>query len=414
MRRSVVFGAAAILVACASASPPPGGPEDKAPPRVISVTPDTNALNVHPDHVSFYFDEVINDRGSGEQEIDKYFLLSPSAGQPNVSWHRSRIDVKPRGGFQPNIAYSVTLLPGLSDLHNNRMKDGTTVQFSTGSSIPPHRISGIVFDWIAERPAAQAFVEAIIPGPDSVRYLAQTDSLGKFSLGPMGQGSFLVRAIIDQNGNRGLDRNEAFDTARVSTPLANTLELLATLRDTLPAHVLTVSLTDSVTLSVTFDRALDPTSTVAVSQFKLAGADSAAITIRSAMTPRQVRVADSLALKIADDSARKADSLAGKPRPTPPAAAPVTPVPGAKPPPPPPKPSLPPPFTSFTLKLERPLAPNSTYRLGVANIKGLSGRVVSSERTFTTPKPPPPKPTTDSTRARPAAATPPPAKPPQT
>src|SRR4051812_16016938 len=59
VRRQLIVAAAALLAACASASPPPGGPEDKAPPRVLSVSPDTNAVNVHPDHVSFFFDEVI-------------------------------------------------------------------------------------------------------------------------------------------------------------------------------------------------------------------------------------------------------------------------------------------------------------------------------------------------------------------
>src|SRR5260221_1749301 len=236
--RQALIAVVVLLNACASASPPPGGPEDKTPPILLRVTPDTNALNRHPDNVSFFFDKVINDRGTGAQEVDSYFLVSPSDGAANVNWHRSRIDVRPRHGFRDNTAYTITLLPGLSDLRNNKMKDGMSLVFSTGATIPKERITGIAFDWIAERPA-QAYIEAITP--DSVTYLAQADTLGKFVVGPLPPGTYLVRGIIDQNNNRALDRNEPFDTVRVTVPQAKPVELLTTLRDTLPARILSVA-----------------------------------------------------------------------------------------------------------------------------------------------------------------------------
>lgn len=418
MRRALSLVLAAGIVACASASPPPGGPEDKAPPRVVRLTPDTNSVNVHPKDVSFYFDEVINDRGSGEQEVDRYFLVSPSGGAPHVSWHRTRIDVRPRDGFKNGITYTVTMVPGLTDLRSNRMKEGVSLVFSTGASLAQYRITGTVFDWAAERVAPQAFVEAFIPGPDSIRYMAKTDSLGSFTVGPMPQGTYLVRALIDQNGNRALDRNEAFDTVRVTAPSSGTLQLLAAIRDTLPARILTVAAADSATLTVTFDRSLDPTVPVTAAQFRLVGPDSAVLPIRAALSPRQVQAADSITRRALEDSVRRADSLAGKPLTPPPTAAPVSAVPGAKPPPPPPpKPSVPPPYTIVVLKLERPLAPNTQYRLSVTDVHALSRRVTSSERSFTTPKPPPPPPPktpADSAAARrPATTTPPASRPPR-
>ena len=411
VRRALILLVAIIATACASASPPPGGPEDKMPPRVLRITPDTNSVNVKPDNVSVYFEEDINDRGSAEQEIDRYFLLSPSDGAPKVSWHRSRIDIRPRHGFQPNVGYTVTLLPGLSDLRSNRMKQGRTIVFSTGPTIPPYSISGIVFDWANERPASQAFIEALVPGPDSIRYLAQTDSTGHFTIATLPQGSYLVRAIMDQNSNRSLDRNEAFDTARVSTPYSGTLQLLAALRDTLPSRILTVAMVDSLTIDATFDRSLDPTVNLPASAFRLVGPDSTPVAILSAMSPRQIRVADSLSQRVREDSVRRADSLAGKPRPAPPA--PVSAVPGAKVPAPPAKPPLPPPYTIVRLKIGKPLAQNTLYRLSVTGARGLSGRVDSSERTFTTPRPAPPRAPKDSTAAKPAPGAAPPARPPR-
>lgn len=383
----------AVLTACASAAPPPGGPEDKAPPQLVRVTPDTNAVNVRDRYASFYFDETINDRGTGAQEIDPHFLVSPSDGTPRVEWHRSRIDIRPRKGFKDNTAYTITLLPGLSDLQNNVMKTGASLVFSTGAVIPAERIKGIIFDWIAERPAASAYVEAL--SADSTLYLAQADTGGRFTIGPLTPGVYRITGVIDANGNRALDRNEAFDSVRVTVPQQVALvELLAAARDTLAVSISTVSVSDSVTLKVVLDRVVDPTKPVTADAFRLVASDSSVVPITAVLSPLQERAADSVLTKLAADSTRRADSLAGKP------IAPIVRVDtaaaraarGNRPaPPPPPKPSRPTPYTSITIKLGTPLKPNSDYRLSSpSGLVSLTGRTRASERRFTTPKPPPP------------------------
>jgi hypothetical protein len=399
-RRLTALLVLAGAIACASASPPPGGPEDRSPPRLVGVTPDSNAVNVRDRNVTFQFDETINDRGSGAQELDNFFLVSPSDGNPRVSWHRSRIDVRPRDGFRDNTAYIVTLLPGFSDLRGNLSRTGASVVFSTGPSIPPNRITGTVFDWAAERPAARALVQAVTP--DSVLYLAQADSLGRFTVGPLPPGSYLVRAIIDANSNRALDRSEQFDTARVVAPQTTPLELLTIARDTLPPRIASVAPVDSVSLRVTFDRYLDPAQPPPATGFRLVGPDSAAVPITGVLTP-QAEAAEMQARQQADaDSARRADSLAGKPLPPRTTIAELLarrPNQGAKP-------SAAPPYSALLLRIARPLAPNTSYRLSVFTARGLSGRAQGSERTFTTPRPPAPV-RADSTRAAPPAARPP-------
>jgi hypothetical protein len=394
VRRAVipVIGlACAGVLGCASAAPPPGGAEDQEPPRLVRVAPDTNAVNFRDRDVSFYFDETINDRGA--QDVANYFLVSPSDGVPRVNWHRNRIDVRPRDGFRPNTAYTVSLLPGLTDLRGNAMRSGASVVFSTGPTIPPDRITGTAFDWVAERPAPRSLLQAITP--DSLTYLALADSAGRFTLGPLPRGRYLVRAIIDQNGNRALDRNEAFDSVTVIVPRSGPLELLAAQRDTLPPRILTVVPSDSLTLRVTFDRLVDPAQKILPAQFRLASADSVAIPLTSVLTPREELEATQAAQRAQADSMRRADSLAGKvlgppPRPV---QRPTLPTP-----------SVPPPFTSVALKVARPLAPNTSYRLSVSGVRGLTARSQPSERSFTTPKPSPPTPTraaADSARATP-------------
>jgi hypothetical protein len=375
--RRRLIAASILLGACASAGPPPGGPEDRTPPRLVRVSPDTNAVNFSSRSAVFYFDETINDRGSDAQDVANMFLVSPSDGAPRISYHRSRIEVRPRHGFRPNTAYTVTLLPGLSDLRSNTMKNGATVVFSTGATIPTARITGIAFDWVAGQPAPRALIEAVTP--DSVVYLAQADSGGRFSVGPLDPGSYLVRATIDQNNNHRADRGESFDSLRVSAPSSAPVELLVASRDTLPARLGTVTVTDSVTLRLTFDRLLDPAQPFALTSFRVAGSDSVPIAVTAVRTPAQeAEIALTLQRQMAD-SVRRADSLAGRPLP-PREAAPAAAQDSL------PRPSRPAPFTAISVVLARPLTPATPYRVRVTTLRALSGRTTESERLFTTPR----------------------------
>jgi hypothetical protein len=392
--RRRLIAASVLVAACASAGPPPGGPEDRTPPRLVRVSPDTNAVNVGARSAVFYFDETINDRGTDAQDVANMFLVSPSDGTPRIGYHRTRIDVRPRNGFRPNTAYTITLLPGLSDLRSNTMKDGATVVFSTGSTIPTARITGIAFDWVGGQPAARALIEATTP--DSVVYLAQADSGGRFSVGPLNPGSYLVRATIDQNNNHRADRGESWDSLRVSAPSTAPVELLAASRDTLPARLATVTMGDSVTLRLTFDRLLDPAQQFALTSFRVAGSDSVPIALTAVRTPAQETELTLARQRQLADSARRADSLAGR------ALPPVQPAPAAAQDSLP-RPSRAAPFTSLSLVLARPLAPNTPYRARVTTVRALSGQTTASERLFTTPRAGAPRAAADSAPPRGAA-----------
>jgi hypothetical protein len=382
--------ACAGAVGCAGAAPPPGGPEDHAPPQLVRVTPDSNAVNVTAKNVTFQFDETINDRGSGAQELARRFLISPSDGSVRVSWHRSRIEVRPHDGFRPNTAYSVSLLPGLADLRGNALKSGAMVVFSTGPTIPTGTITGTVFDWAAERPAPLTLLQA--ETPDSTLYLAQSDSLGNFAVKPLPPGQYLVRAIVDANGNRALDRNEAFDTLTVTVPLAAPIELRTAQRDTMAPRIATVTASDSVTLRVTFERPLEPRQPLELSSFQLLNADSLVVPLARVLTPAQEAERARTRQQAAADSMRRADSLAGKALPPPPRPPATTPSRVRKP-------SVPAPITAVLLETEKPLAPGATYRLIIGGLRGINGRSQVSERSFTTPVPPPPPPRDSTARA---------------
>lgn len=390
MRRLIV--AALVLLGCAQPGLPPGGPEDKVPPKLVSVSPESGAVNVRAKEVVMKFDEVVSERpaSSTAQSLDQLVLVSPRDGDPHAGWHRSTITIGPRHDFRPNTAYTVTLLPGLADLRGNVRKEATTIVFSTGPTIPRTRVAGIVFDWAGGKPLPSAAVEAIARPDSSLVYVARADSTGRFDLAALRPGTYTVIGFNDANNNWALDAREAFDSAHVVLRDTTRVELLAFVHDTIGPSIQNVTTIDSVTLRATFDRPLDPAQTVDTRLVTLKRADSTVVPLRLAMPARAwdsthvdtTRAADSTARRVGGPPSRPGQP----PRPGQPGQAGQAPgdttrrVPA-------PRPSRPIPPTEVVIVAAQPLAAGATYRLEAHGVRNLLGRAASSSRAFMVPKP---------------------------
>ncbi len=393
-----------LLTACAQPGRPPGGPPDDKPPQLVSIRPDSNALNVHGGAISFQFDEVVSELPTGARSLPDAFLVSPSHGPLSVSWHRSRIDVTPKGGLRPNQTYTVELLPGMTDLDHNVDSSSFRFVFSTGPTIATGVMRGIVFDWMSAKPAPRATVEAFTL-PDSLTWTVRADSTGEFAIAHMPPGSYVLRAYIDQNNNHFLDPRELFDSATVTLGDSLRREMLAIQRDSIGPGILEVTPRDSITLGVTFDRAIDTAMVLSRGLFSLRSGDSTIYPVRTVLTKAQVDKvkADSLRAKAVEDSVhraavadsvRQADSTKAAAAPT----RPTTRRPGVTIAPPPgpardttprviPKPSAQIPGREIQLIVQRPLPPTTSFRLTADSIRSVTGAVRSSSRVFTTPRP---------------------------
>jgi hypothetical protein len=218
-----------------------------------------------------------------------------------------------------------------------------------------------------------------------------------------------------------LDRNEKWDTVSVAVITSRPfIELDAIERDTIPPALESITVLDSVTLRVTFDKPLDPLIPLQPALVRMQHADSSAIEVTRVQWQSQYD-----RQKAVLDSARKADSIKALPPPAktdtgaPPPPVPTpppTPAP-TRPAPPPPKPRLPPPDRGIVITIAPPAAftPTQTYRVTVLGMRNLVGKSHEASRSFTVPKPPPPKIVTDTTKKTPPVRPPttPPVKPPR-
>jgi hypothetical protein len=374
-----VTAAALLALGCASPGMPPGGPPDVAAPQILQIKPDSGRVGVTPKEVVFRFDEVVAERPPSVTTLADLFLISPRDGSPVVSWHRDEIAVKPRHGWRPNTAYTVIMFRGLADIRGNVRNAGATTFFSTGPNIPATRISGHVFDWASGAAANGAIVEAFVP-PDSVHaYIALVDSTGAYAIERAPRATYLMRAFVDKNKNQGLDPGEAWDSTSVALSDSVTRDLFVFVHDTLPPRVRDVVGIDSLTLRVTFDKPVDPTQTLSVANFAVVGPDSVHVPLVSAAPAARDTVAavpKPVALPTQPGAARLPTRAAGNPRRdnTTQAHAVM---------------SRPLPVTDVIIKLQRPLAPKTTYRVRATRIRGLLGVTGDSDRPYTTPAPAP-------------------------
>lgn len=385
---------ALLLTACASPGAPPGGPERHTPPMITRIEPDTNTVNVHGSEFIIHFDEVISERPTGAATLGDLVLISPRDRAPVVDWHRSSISIHPERGWRRNTAYTVTLLPGVSDLRGNVRAAPTQVTFSTGPTIPRTQVRGTMFDWLNGTPVAVGLVEARPFADTTLAYVAATDSLGHFAMRGLPAGSYHVRGFLDQNRNRGLDPGEPFDTTSSTLADSLALDLYAFAHDSLGPRLGSVSVQDSITLHAIFDTPLDPRVPLDPARFALVGPDSARVALR-AVNPTRPDTAG-------------AHPVTPPPAPVSQSAVPI-PQPRAAPARVLPKPSRPLLFRDVTIITAAPLRRGATYRLQAIAATGPTGRTLTSEKTFVVPAAAPADTTRPGARppSRPARVTPP-------
>jgi hypothetical protein len=403
------LGAAVLLLGCAKIEPPPGGPPDPTPPQLVATRPDSFArIPDFKGSVEFRFDEVISEGGSpnlgtGTGDLERLVILSPTTQVPKVDWRRNRITVRPAEGWRRDRVYRVELLPGVTDLRRNRSKTGRVITFSTGAPLPTAKLDGIVVDWSTARPAASALVEAILL-PDSLPYRALTDSGGKFALGPVPDGAYVVRGVLDENHNFRADGREAFDSVQVKRGTSAVGELWTFVHDTTPPRIRGSSVRDSVSALLEFTQMLDPRQRFDSTKVRVRHLpDSTPVPILSVLPQR---LDDSLHAPVrtgrdstgrdttrrdtlrADTTAprpppgdttergragrRQLEQAAGRLRAQAAGAAPLT--------------TRPPLFDNLVVRVTKPWMPDAKYDLEIINLRNVTGVAGSAHATLTVTK----------------------------
>jgi hypothetical protein len=389
VRRHLIAGvaSAAIIAACASPGVPPGGPSVSAFPRVIATLPETSAVNARPGKVLIRYDDVIGEQSNGG-ELSKSVLISPWDGEPSVDWKRTGMTIRAKKGWRANTAYTITILPGIADFKGKASPFGYVMRFSTGPSIPKTTMRGVAFDWVQARPVPKATILAVDATDTTLVYLTVADSTGRYELGAVPPGRYMIVAIDEKQPNRTLEPREPWDTASVTLTDSTRADLYMFVHDTIAPRFSELRSNDSVTISLILDKPLKPGIDIPVANVRVVTSDSTVVPVLSIRTAEEERVEQARL----DSLARLKDTTRVKP--TDPNAAPkrtidptrrrdtvpTVPIPVA---------ARKPPATELILKLGAALKLGTTYRVTVTGLRNLLGREGSASRLLILPKPTP-------------------------
>ncbi|MEP6572941.1 MAG: Ig-like domain-containing protein [Gemmatimonadota bacterium] len=411
---------AITFLACARIAPPPGAQPDSKPPSLIATRPES--LEITPNfhgNVVFEFDEVISEgtapsQGLGTSDLEKQILLSPSPNVPVVEWKRNRLEVHPKEGWKPNRVYRVELLPGIVDLVRNRLDSGKVITFTTGAPVPTDTLRGRAIDWVGQRLAAGAVIEANLQ-PDSLVYRAVADSNGLYLLTPVPKGSYRTYAALDANHNFRRDPREAWDSSSVLEDSARVPDLWIFPRDTVGPRIQGITANDTLSATITFSGPLDPYQRLDSTSARLVLLpDSTSVPVASL---RSKILDDSLeqVARAARDTTRKTDTA-------------VVSTPAKRPQPPPARPlprgqravvidtatarrllaTRPVPFDKLVLRPVEPFKRGSKYALIIRGARNMNRVAADARNGFEMPKAvehPPTAASGDSTAARPDSVT---------
>ncbi|PIO48042.1 MAG: hypothetical protein CMR00_06805 [[Chlorobium] sp. 445] len=270
--------ALALLQACATEVAPQGGPEDRTPPKIVRIYPDSGALRFSGNLIRIEFDKFVN-----TQSLRSAIFFSPELDDYEIRGSGTSAEIIIYDTLKPNRTYTYTLTNDLKDTRGNALEKSYTFAFSTGDKIDSGFIAGKVFGQ-NNRPVKGALVLAyFLPKGDTLYadtlnpaklkpdYIAQTDSAGVFQLNYLTEGDYRLIAIEDKVTNRRYDigqENFAVPFHPVHTGMKNVLMRFATEPDTSRLVLQVADARTAYSVVLRFDRDVPPDS-LSAAQFTI-------------------------------------------------------------------------------------------------------------------------------------------------
>ncbi|HVP57298.1 MAG TPA: Ig-like domain-containing protein [bacterium] len=218
-RGAAVGVALAVLLCqgCAKRGLPPGGPEDKTPPVVETMSPASAAVRVDPrSPIMLNFSEPMKRR-----TVETAVIVSPPTRWAKRYWKGNTYTLIPSQPLLASTTYLVSLGASAVDRHGVKLGKTFVAGFSTGESLEAGVISGKL-SWkglSVEQALVEAFDAAEIgeitgfptADPD---YVSLTGSGGQFEIPFVNpKKTYCVFAFVDANANSEYDRGETVGCA---------------------------------------------------------------------------------------------------------------------------------------------------------------------------------------------------------
>uniref|UniRef100_UPI0040477868 Ig-like domain-containing protein n=1 Tax=Algoriphagus sp. TaxID=1872435 RepID=UPI0040477868 len=213
----LLFLSGLAAFSCAKQSSPMGGPRDEDPPLLIESLPKDQSVNTKPERIVLTFDEFV-----GLDNPGKGVVITPKVNKDLVEFTalKNSITVLLKQDLEDSTTYVLDFQKSVVDISERNPAENLRLVFSTGYQIDSLNISGqLRFPLSDSKEDYKNVLVGIYPLNDSTDvfsappyYLAQVDTLGKFSLKNLKSGHYRAYAWKDVNGNLKADyKSEEYD-----------------------------------------------------------------------------------------------------------------------------------------------------------------------------------------------------------
>jgi len=271
-----------LCVACAQQVPPSGGPEDRSPPKIVSVVPENKSTLVARDQVvEFEFTDRID-----RKSVARALFITPNLDEDefDVKLKGRNLRIEFDDSLMTDRTYVVTLGTDLKDERGNALSSSYTLAFSTGADISDAEIAGRVYDEQKKGVLIWAYILSDSTDPDPEKnagdYATQTDNNGVFKLTNLSEGVYRVFAVKDVDNNRFFERGyDGLGVATRDVVLQDSLlsetgvNFRISITDTIGPALTSVSARDSKHIVILFDELIDSTGVSDVSNYTILTSD---------------------------------------------------------------------------------------------------------------------------------------------
>lgn len=191
-----------VFTSCANRGTPEGGKYDLDPPKLVSVNPKMDALNVaHAKTITMLFDENVQ----LENPTEKVIVTPPQKVAPVFTTINRKIKVELRDTLVPNSTYVMDFTDALADMNEKNVLENFVFSFSTGDKIDSMQISGKVLQANDLEPVSGIYVGLHSNLNDTAfaklpfDRISKTNSKGEFTIRGVTPNKYRLYALKDAN-----------------------------------------------------------------------------------------------------------------------------------------------------------------------------------------------------------------------
>ncbi|EOZ96117.1 hypothetical protein A33Q_2710 [Indibacter alkaliphilus LW1] len=183
-----------------------GGPKDEEPPKLLSISPENESLNVKPTVIELLFDEYIK-----VENPNKGIIITPriKKDEMEVTALKNKVTIKLNQELEDSTTYVFNFQKTIQDITESNAPENLKLVFSTGDEIDSLTFSGNVAYTFPQR---EKKMKDVLVGLYTVEdttnvltappyYIGAADTTGNFKLTNIKAGQYVAYAWHDDNNS---------------------------------------------------------------------------------------------------------------------------------------------------------------------------------------------------------------------